>query len=85
MNPSKVVTPVKTEVQGFRKSLNRLDSGVRRNDRNRVFRLFTKLLNLVYLKFFPSMKDSIKNIPRMLMFTNQTFQKEALYESFHFP
>jgi hypothetical protein len=40
-DPQKVVTPVKTGVQNIFNHLKRLDSGLRRNDRNDLFRLFT--------------------------------------------
>jgi hypothetical protein len=39
MNSKKVVTPVKTGVQNLYNYLNRLDSGLRRNDGGSGFRL----------------------------------------------
>jgi len=43
---SKVVTPVKTGVQGLCKALKRLDSGFRRNDEKRVLSTFYELIIL---------------------------------------
>ena len=43
----KVVTPVKTGVQVFCKSMSRLDSGFRRNDGKGAFGLFARASNLL--------------------------------------
>jgi len=46
MDSQKVVTPVKTGVQGIHNAMKTLDSGFRRNDGRRPFSTFYETINV---------------------------------------
>ena len=55
----KVVTPVKTGVQGIYKSLEILDSGFRRKDGRPQFQTFYKIIKVRFLKVFIAQRNLI--------------------------